>query len=182
MGALDPWLERFAARDRQAIGEVQRLAERVVAFRGFGVPRAEREELVQETLTQIWQGIAAAGFDRARSFESFVRAVASRRCIDWRRTRRTLVELPGDARAREADPEKHLLAEERAAIGRKLLASLGDRCQELIRLHAQEDLTYAEIASRWGRSEGALRVQMSECLSRARLLFKRMREGEGAAT
>jgi len=52
-GMTDVWLERFMGRDPEAILEVERLVDRIVALRGFGVSRPEREDLVQESLTQI---------------------------------------------------------------------------------------------------------------------------------
>ncbi|HKQ61214.1 MAG TPA: sigma-70 family RNA polymerase sigma factor [Candidatus Polarisedimenticolaceae bacterium] len=176
---MDPWLERFAARETEAIRAVSRLVGRIAAYPRFGVPRAEREDLVQETLAQLWQAIEAPEFDRRRSFEAFVRTIASRRCIDWRRVRRFNVEIPADMTAGGHTPESAALARERAAVGVQLLAALGERCRELIRLHALENLTYAEIGERWGRSEGALRVQMSQCLATARLRFRQLHEAEG---
>lgn len=178
----DAWLERFMARDPGAILEVERLIARIVAFRGFGVFRPEREDLVQESLTQIWEAVALPGFDRGQSFEAFVRTVASRRCLDWRRVRRANVTLSPDLADQGKSPESALSERQRAALGRSLLAGLGEGCRELIRLHAIEDMTYGEIADRWGRTEGALRKQMSGCLARARLAYRRFKDKEGLAT
>ncbi|HYV85801.1 MAG TPA: sigma-70 family RNA polymerase sigma factor [Patescibacteria group bacterium] len=179
---VDPWLRRFAARERDAIAETERLVARIVGHRGFHIGRAEREDLVQETMTQVWQAIGSGRFDAAQSFEAFVRTVATRRCIDWRRSRRATTDLSPALAAPDADPESSLLAKERVRVGQQLLAGLGEGCRDLIRLHATEGLAYAEIARRWGRSEGALRVQMSDCLSRARRLLEAMRGAEGGAS
>jgi RNA polymerase sigma factor (sigma-70 family) len=177
--AVDPWLRRFAARDGAAILEAEALVARIVAYRGFGFGRAEREDLVQEAMAQIWEAIGGGRFDAARSFEAFVRTVATRRCIDGHRSRRATSELSPHLVSPEADPESALLARERAEVGRRLLSGLGDGCRELIRLHATEGLTYAEIGRRLQRSEGALRVQMSECLSRARRLLREQDARDG---
>jgi RNA polymerase sigma factor (sigma-70 family) len=178
---VDPWLRRFAARDGAAILEAETLVARIVAYRGFGFGRAEREDLVQEAMAQIWEAIGGGRFDTGRSFEAFVRTVATRRCIDGHRSRRATSELSPHLVSPEADPESALLARERAEVGRRLLSGLGDGCRELIRLHATEGLTYAEIGRRWQRSEGALRVQMSECLSRARRLLREQDARDGGA-
>jgi RNA polymerase sigma factor (sigma-70 family) len=173
----DPWLERFAARDRDAIREAEALVTRIVSCRSFGVGPAEREDLVQETLTQVWEAIEGPQFDPSLSFESFVRIVATRRCIDWRRCRKHTCELPVNQTAPGEDPECSMLARERALLARRLLGALGPGCRELIRLHAVEGLTYGEIARLWNRSEGALRVQMCGCLARARRILATIRGG-----
>ena len=179
---VDPWFRKFAALDGAAIVEAQALVARIVAYRGFGFGRAEKEDLVQEAMAQIWEAIGGGRFDSGRSFEAFVRTVATRRCIDGHRSRRATSELSPHLVSREADPESALLARERVEVGRRLLSELGEGCRDLIRLHATEGLTYAEIARQWRRSEGALRVQMSECLSRARRLLKEQgAPEEGAA-
>lgn len=178
----DPWLGRFLAEDRQALREVERLIARIVSCRAFGIPPADRQDLVQECLMQIWEGVALPGFDRARSFEAFVRTVASRRCLDWRRVRRLTVALPADLTDGAAGPDAEYSRAQRAALGQVLLDGLGDGCREVIRLHAVENLSYAEMAARLGRTEGALRKQMSDCLGRARTAWHRWREArEGAA-
>jgi RNA polymerase sigma factor (sigma-70 family) len=169
---VDPWLSRFAAREGAAIVEAEALVARIVAYSGFGFGRAEREDLVQEAMAQIWEAIGNGRFDTGRSFEAFVRTVATRRCIDGRRSRRATTELSPLLVSGDADPESALLARERIEVGRRLLSGLGEGCRELIRLHANEGMTYAEIGRRWQRSEGALRVQMSECLSQARRLLR----------
>jgi RNA polymerase sigma-70 factor (ECF subfamily) len=172
----DPWLERFLARDGTAIRECQSLIARIVAWRGYGADRAEQEDLVQETMAQLWEAIAAPRFDPGRSFEAFVRTVATRRCIDRRRSRRPTTILSESLSSSGQDPEGAYLARERLAIGRRLLGGLGQGCRDLIRLHAGHELAWAEIARRLNRSEGALRVQMSECLSRARRLLRTMQQ------
>lgn len=176
---VDPWLRRFAARDGAAIVEAETLVARIVAYRGFGFGRAEKEDLVQEAMAQIWEAIGSGHFDTGRSFESFVRTVATRRCIDGHRGRRATSELSPRLVSPDADPESALLERERVEVGRRLLSGLGEGCRELIRLHATEGLTYAEISRRWQRSEGALRVQMSECLSRARRLLREQDARDG---
>ncbi|HEV8122508.1 MAG TPA: sigma-70 family RNA polymerase sigma factor [Candidatus Polarisedimenticolia bacterium] len=166
--AVDPWLRRFAAHETRSVSEVEALVARIVSYRGFGFTTAEREDLVQESMAQLWESIGGDRFDPGRSFEAFVRTLATRRCIDLRRGRRATSELSPELVSSEADPEAALLARERLETGRRVLKGLGERCRELIRLHAGEGLTYAEIGRRWDRSEGALRVQMCECLSQAR--------------
>jgi RNA polymerase sigma factor (sigma-70 family) len=178
----DPWLGRFLEQDRQALREVERLIARIVSSRAFGIPSSDRQDLVQECLMQIWEGVALPGFDRDRSFEAFVRTVASRRCLDWRRVRRLTVALPADLPSGAAGPDAAYSEAQRAALGRALLDGLGNGCREVIRLHAVENLSYAEISARLGRSEGALRKQMSDCLGRARTAWRRFSEAREAAS
>ena len=126
----DPWLGRFLDQDRRALREVESLVARIVSSRAFGIPPPDRQDLVQECLMQIWEGVALPGFDRGRSFEAFVRTVASRRCLDWRRVRRLTVALPADLPDGAAGPDAEYSRAQRAALGQALLAGLGAGCRE----------------------------------------------------
>ncbi len=166
---------RFLARDAATVDGVAELVKRIVGFRGFFIPAAERQDVVQEVLLQLWDAAGRPGFDPRGSFEAFVRTIAYRRCIDWRRARRPLEPLDPALPDGLTGPEAQLLARERILLGSRVLALLKESCRELIKLHVTQRLTYAEIARRLHRSEGALRVQMVECLGEARKVLARIR-------
>ncbi len=165
---MDPLLEGFLAEDRQALAQVERLAERVVSGQRFGLTAEDRRDVVQDTLLDLWTAVARPGFDGTRRFEPFVCSVACRRAIDRVRERRRTEPLGESAMASGDGPEARSLRADRLRLGREVLLRLGRACRELIHLHAVEQRTYAEIGRGAGRSEGALRVQMHGCLRQAR--------------
>ena len=151
----------------------------MVRFRGYGIPVGDREDVVQETLLQIWEAVRQPQFDPSRKFESFVQTVAARRCIDRMRTRRTTVPLNPGLVHTATGPLGSLMRTERVELARKVLDSLKKACRELIRLHVAEKKTYGQIAEDLGRSEGALRVQMHQCIRDARKILEGMLQGDG---
>ncbi len=169
---------RFLEQDPEAMAHVEGVVKRVVRYEGYAIPGVERQDLAQDILLQLWQAVARPNFDHGRSFEAFIRSVACRRCIDWRRRRRPVVELKAEPPDSRRGPEEVTSEAERLRLGCRILARLGPACRELIRLHAVEGKTYGEIASMLGRSEGALRVQMHTCLKSAKAMRTEMDEGE----
>jgi RNA polymerase sigma factor (sigma-70 family) len=150
----------------------------VVGLRGYAIPRDHRADIVQEVMIELWERLDATGFAASRTFDAFVRSLAYWRCIDWMRRRRTEVPLDRSSPAGSVSPQERLLEEERRNLGRRVLGRLAPSCRELIRLHAGQGLTYRQIAGRLNRSEGALRVQMTECLKKAREILGDIRRQE----
>lgn len=166
--------ELFRRGDSAAVAATVALVRRAVAFRGFYVPLSERDDVVQEVVTQLWHALSAPGSGRPENFEAFVRAIAYRRCVDW--VRRHRVTEPFRAAMTAASvpaPDAELLETERIAIGARILAALRSRCRELLELHAGAGLTYRQIAERQGRLEKTVRNQVSDCLHAARRLLLR---------
>lgn len=167
--------ERFLAGEPAALSEAAAIVGRVIALKGYYVPAGERADLRQETLFQAWREVRKAGAAFEGRFEAFLRAIAHRRCIDWVRTHRKTEAFPEDGADSAASPEDAARSRERRTLGAQVIARLRAPCRELFRLHAGENLSYREIAAREGRTEGALRVQMSTCLKEARRLLARLR-------
>lgn len=173
----DRMLEAFLAGDPDAVGRATRIVCQVVRFKGFFIPREQRADVVQEAMLDLWRAAVEDDRDRPRNFRAFVRMLAYRRCVDWVRTRREDglgdVEVPSGA----ADPESRLLREDELELGRKLIGRLRDSCRELFRLYAT-GRGYRQIAEMSGRSEKAIRNQMSDCLGTAREILGRLRMRE----
>ncbi len=159
---------RFAAGEAGACRLVERWARTVVYFRGFGFSPEERDDAVQDTLAVLWQLVARPDFQLTHGLRALIRTVASARCIDRLRRRRSQVE-PDDSLLDPAPGplERAVASDERTRL---LLAvqSLGAACRELIRLHFLEGLAYAEIARREDRNESTLRVRMFQCMQSLR--------------
>lgn len=160
-------MEGFRRGDPAAVEEVHERVERIIAFKHYRIPAQVREELRQEALIQIWQGVNRAGFDAGLGFWGFVQTVAARRCIDWMRRQRPaasdqLQELADPA----SGPLQKAVNREQKGLLWTAIEDLPEACRELIRLRIERAGTYAEISSQLGRSEQALRAQMYRCVTR----------------
>jgi RNA polymerase sigma-70 factor (ECF subfamily) len=161
--------------DRELTQWVRTRVRRIVAYRGYGIPHQDQDDLVQAAMTQVWEAVRRPEFD-PRGLWAFVDTVASRRCIDWRRRQRPESTLDAVKSRQEPgeDALGSLLDSERTAIARHALSSLPEGCRELIELYVRDGLPYSAIALRLGRSEAALRVQMHRCVQRAADEVKRV--------
>jgi RNA polymerase sigma factor (sigma-70 family) len=169
---------RFLAKEARTVAEIRRMVARIVRFHGYGVPPGDRDDVVQETLLQIWEAVRKPTFDSSRSFGSFVQTVAARRCIDRMRTHKTTVPLNPGLPHSTTGPLGNLMQKERVDLVREVFDRLKEACRELIRLHITEKKTYGQIAERLGRTEGALRVQMHQCIREARTILDRIVEAK----
>lgn len=172
--------ERFKGGDRRAVEEVRLRVRRTLAFRGYGIPSEDRQDLEQIVMTQIWQSVERPGFDPAAGFWAFVDLVVARRCIDWRRSHREEVGLEESAElsAPQVSPLGAALARERRNLARAVVERLPAACKEIIRLHLAEGLSYAKAARRLGVGEGALRVRMHRCIKRAQKIRRHLEATE----
>jgi RNA polymerase sigma factor (sigma-70 family) len=129
---------------------------------------------VQEVISEMWERLGRPGFATDRTFDAYVRSLAYWRCIDWLRRRKPEHPVDTEIPGRQPGPERLLLDKERRELGGRILRRLRESCRELIRLHAGRGLTYRQIGAMLGRSEGALRVQMFECLKQARKIREQL--------
>lgn len=170
----DDLARSFALGDPGALAQVEGIVSRVVRHRGYYIPLEDQQDIVQEVMAQIWRALAAPGFSLSRNFAGFVHAIACRRCVDWMRRHRATTEIDAAMPDAAGPPDQAYLRRERCELGRQVLAVLREACRELIRLFILEEKSYREIALSKGRTEGALRTQMSECLKEARAIRDRL--------
>lgn len=162
----------FRTGEPAAVAEVEDRVERIICYRGYGIPRAQRDELRQEVLVQLWRAVNGEGFDAARGFWGFVQTVAARRCIDWmRRRREAVLDEPSLVQDRRRDPLARVLGKERLEQANGVLDQLGAGCRDLIRMRVLEHMAYSEISVQLGRSEQALRAQMYRCVTKAKRIL-----------
>jgi RNA polymerase sigma factor (sigma-70 family) len=180
---------RLRRGEPRAVDEVRSRVDRILAHRGLGMSQADRDDLRQEVMIQVWQAVNRPGFDPTAGFWGFVELVTARRCVDWlRRTARPEMEAaepPGAVHV----PSLALLGRERLRLASLALSALDAPCRELISLHLEDGKGYRELSEILGKSQGALRVQMYRCIRRARKLVDEMAarrtveaEVEGEAT
>jgi RNA polymerase sigma-70 factor, ECF subfamily len=159
---------RLRSGDAEALRLVRDRVRRILRFRGLWIPEDELADLEQEVMTQVWRAVNRTGFDPEAGIWGFVEVVTARRCIDWLRSRRASEPLEETWPDTRRDPLRSTLGRESRRLAAETLAALDEPCRELISLRIQQDLGFAEIARRLGRSEGALRVQMYRCVRSAR--------------
>jgi len=94
-------------------------------------------------------------------------------CLEHLRRRRREVSLDPESTAsseRWSGPEETFMRAEEHQENLRILAVLSSECRELFRLIFIEELTYKEVASRLGISEGAVKLRVRRCrLTGARL-------------
>ena len=153
--------------DREATDAVRHRVRKVLAFRGYGIPTEERRDLEQIVLVQLWEAVDRPGFDASR-FWGLVEVLTARRCVDWLRRRRPLtVEVTEALPDPQSRPDESAIARQRLEVARSVLKELPATCRQLLDLHVAKGLSYREISRLLGKSEGALRVQMTRCIQRA---------------
>ena len=136
----------------------------------------ELEDLEQEVLEALLEGIREGSYRGDRGLAPYVRSLAHNRCVDRIRyhARRTWVDL-GDI---EADPRfvahgaQQRLGE--LDIVRKVVAGMPEECRQLWAL-LQEGYRYDEMSDRMGIAPGALRARVMRCRQKALAERERLR-------
>lgn len=169
----DPGL-RAGLRDGAAdvVARLRGFVENVVSGYGYYVPYRDRDDVVQDVLVDLLAEVRRSPEREDTRFLLLARVIAHRRCVDWVRRSRWLDPLATPGHATSPSFEREILATERRRLGMRVVRRLKDPCLELFALHAGLGLKHTEIAERLGRSAGAVRTQMHECLKRARDLLR----------
>lgn len=176
------WARRLQRGEPEAVSEVRLRVAKILSHRGLRIPRQEQDDLEQEIMIQVWQGVNRPAFDCTAGFWGFVETVTARRCIDWLRAHEEHLPLPEDSPASGKGPLRQTLDRERGAQASQILAALGPACHRLITLRISEGLSYREIARLLGKTEGALRVQLYRCIEHARRISDDIERRDEAGT
>lgn len=166
-------LQQFLGGEPAACAKVERWAREILLFRRFRLHREELEDVVQDALVTVLRHASRPEFRLTHGMRAFVRRVALTRAIDALRRRRPTAPLDENLPDPAPGPYDDMLRRDKRARLRWALQSLDPRCREIIRLHLEDDLPYAQIAAREGRSESTMRVRMFNCLKALRNLFER---------
>jgi|JI10StandDraft_1071094.scaffolds.fasta_scaffold812754_2 RNA polymerase sigma-70 factor (ECF subfamily) len=149
-------------------------ALRGMARRGFervGLGNAEIEDVVQETLLAIH--LKRATWDRTRSLGPWVTAIARYKLVDSLRRRGRSADI-------RIEDLADTLADGAASEGavhhdaEKMLGTLNDRQQEIIRAVSIDGKPVRDVAKKLGMTEVAVRVSLHRSL---KLLAERYRDG-----
>lgn len=162
-------LEAFVARDAQEVRSLEAIARDVVNRRAFGLDPAERDDLVQETMAQLWAACTREDFRLGSTLEGLVRTIAAARCIDHFRRRRWQQEIDEALPADTDDPLDTIDRERLGLAVRKAVESLRPLCRELIRRHFEGGERYEDMARSMDKAASTLRVHMFRCMRQLRV-------------
>ncbi|PRQ02119.1 ECF RNA polymerase sigma factor SigW [Enhygromyxa salina] len=174
---LARWVRKAVAGDRRAFTrlyrELQPLVARYVARRVDSA--ADAEELVADVFRRVVEHLA--DFDPARgSVRAWALRIARNAVIDHYRTRKSAValEVIADGLRETTGPLDHMIADERTAWVRALVAECPTETRQLLAMRYGDGLRHAEIAELLGLRESAVRKRISravrELRARSRML------------
>ena len=170
-------VRRAVAGDRRAFTSLYRelhpLVARYIARRVDS--RADAEELVAEVFRRVVEHLA--DFDPARGcVRAWVLRISRNAVIDHYRTRKTPLALEqlADGLRETSGPLDIMIADERTARVRAILAECPEQTRRLLAMRYGDGLRHAEIAELLGLRESAVRKRISravrELRSRSRAL------------
>lgn len=143
-----------------------------------GVPPDRTDDVVQEVLVTVHR--ARATYDRARSFEAWLRVIVERRAIDFLRqlrrrgAREVHAPLSYESHADETtDASAGIEHEERVRQIGGALAALPRRQREAVHYLMLEERSLDDTAAMTGRSKGSLKVSLHRALNALRARMDR---------
>jgi len=143
--------------------------------------RATAQDLVQEAFLRVLR--YRGSFRPDSPFGAWFRRIVHNVCLDYvsasRRESGALRELGPEDLEWCAFSVPDAVDEEQVARVRAALAKLGARDRTALMLKRVEGWSYAEIATRFGTSEGAERVRVHRALQRLRVLVHKTHAIEG---
>ena len=153
-------IERWKGGDQRAATTL--VARHAGSLARFAAGSGEREgvdELVQDTFVRAFAAIDS--FRGDSSFRTWLFTIERRLLLDRRRSERRrghAVEVREDSAVTEFDALDQLVASESAATLRGAIARLTATQRDVFLLRVTEGLSYREIATAVGTTEGAARV------------------------
>jgi RNA polymerase sigma-70 factor (ECF subfamily) len=143
---------------------LERIRPRVVTWCGARMPpslraHAEPEDLAQDVLMAVHDGLAAYRGTDTRSFHAWVFRIAENRIKDLLDHAGALKrKLPPPAAFSQTSPSGAAMRRESAERVRAAVATLAEDYRTVIRLRRIEERPVPEIAAEMGRSENAVRI------------------------
>lgn len=126
----------------------------------------EAEDAAQEAFIRAFRNLHS--YDLNRSFKTWLFSITSNHCIDRLRKRRLtwlsidepLPPHPALMSDENADPEQHLLDQERSVFIQNLLSELAPDYRAAVILRYWHDMSYLEIAEALGTTESAIKSRL----------------------
>jgi RNA polymerase sigma-70 factor (ECF subfamily) len=127
--------------------------------------KADAEDLTAQVFLEALEGLD--GYREQGTFSAWLFTIAHRRLVDHYRRRR-LATFPldedRDSRTTSSNPLAKIVQEERLQRLAALMPRLGEKQQEMLRLRFAAGLTYGEMATVLGSTEGAVTMAVHRLL------------------
>ncbi|MGO9119525.1 MAG: RNA polymerase sigma factor [Desulfomonilaceae bacterium] len=157
---------------------------RAVIKKRFILCKEDVEDITQSAFVSL--ATALNNFDYEQSLPRFVCVITERVAIDeyrkWKTARRNAESQTGQldfdlavSPETKSDidlPDRQMERAERASCLGAAMKELDLSCRELLTLRYLKDLSYKEIAERFGVSENTLTVQARRCLEKLRIKYR----------
>ncbi len=157
----------------------------VIAWPKWSFAAHVQDELVQRVRSELVQAVPRVR--DANRLPAFIKRICVRRCID--RLRRHIkdrgrfvpVERTGPDGETHAlqlvageafDPIAAIMASERATNLARALETVGETCNQAVRMFYLEGLSYKEIAGRLGITVNTVGARLAKCLAKLRSLLE----------
>jgi len=161
----------FLAGERASVEGVR--AAIVSVVHAFRLGHDIEQDLVQESLARLVSCLQRGRFRGESSLRTYAQSVAKYTCLEYRRSLRVATDTDPDhipSTALWSEPEATLLTREEHRRSLETFASLPPDCRQLLLLIFIEGLTYREIGSRLGITEGAIKSRVRRLRSFCRRL------------
>lgn len=139
----------------------------------WGIPAADLDEVVQNTIQKIVRALPRTTFAGSGRFWSWCQVLFTRCALDYlrRKGRRESRFVPlqdySETLVAPADPRQEAEAKDEAQILNKVMAELDPKCRNLLQLYHFEELSYGMIAHSIGTTAEAVRSTIRRCHGRA---------------
>jgi len=152
-------------------------ARSVLFSRRLSIPADEREDLLQETLQDLFTRASRPDFQLRESLSGLVKTIAAARCVDWwRRVGRVRDRDRRMASRGESPPPLHdeqVLDHLDGARAWRAVDAMDPACRRLIRRRLIDDYDYEAISRMTGVKVPTLRSRFYECMRKLRWRLRR---------
>lgn len=150
---------------------VERYADYVygLAVRNFRFPHEEADEVLQETMAQVYEHLR--DYRGTGSLRAWIAAIAQNVARQRLRSRSRHPEMPFTVEVTDATQQQALASVEEAVVARAALAQLEEPCREILNRFFALRQRYTEIAREMSIAEGTVASRLARCLARLRKIL-----------
>jgi RNA polymerase sigma factor (sigma-70 family) len=136
-------------------------------------------EIVQDSFLKLWQHVDTLEEEHV---VQWLYTVSRNHCLDILRKNKTMkpVNFEDDEHVGESNPEQDYEAGRRKQVTLRLIRSLPDREQEVVRLKFDENLSYQQISAITGITVNYVGVMIHNALAKLRVEYSRIEETKEA--